>query len=507
MKKIVLWGTVLVFVGLLVFSCNKNRFDFSEMDSVEGSGQLKLPIGSVSTTLGKMLDQLGGNDLISYDGDNNAFFHHSFTKDDLIKGATFLSLGNLNLNANIGFNNPVYGMFDIPSVDTVFRFTQKMKISRDTIRVENFVLRSGTMQVGLITNFGHVSEVELMSSDVVFPGGRTLYERFEGLNHVIDLEGATFTLGLQDSTVTFEYAIHYTLNAADDEHYNIQTKLSLNQLKVKEISGYIDHLIYAFGFDEDFTLPLNVEGQLSLIGAKIKLSAKNTFGTLSPAMTISEAEFRGAGVPSIPLLDPTTIMLTPSQTYISVMDEETIDLTFNTRNNILHFAGNYDLNPNGAEQLLTLTDDSSIGLAAEVTIPMHFNIPNVTYFDTLDVDLSSISATELVSEIDLGVIFNSRMPFNIKASLYSFNSQTGLRTGTIMENLSIPRTPDGNPVQQSQVIALTQATMRALMESDKVLMELNVDTDSQDVWINYDDGLDMILKADVIYGGTVDVNN
>ena len=76
-----------------------------------------------------------------------------------------------------------------------------------------------------------------------------------------------------------------------------------------------------------------------------------------------------------------------------------------------------------------------------------------------------------------------------------------------MENLLIPRSSNGAPVQHNEVIALTQETMRGLMESDMIIMELNVDTDNQDVWINYANGLDMTIKADVIYGGTVDVNN
>lgn len=514
MKKIVLWGTVLAFTSLLTFSCNKNRFDTEALQnvSIEGSGQWKLPIGSVSLSLGKMLDQLDETGRISYDGDSNVIFHFPVEKDDLIKGSTFLSLGNLNLNANVGFDNFVYGLPGIEPIDTVFRFTQKMRISRDSIRVESFELRSGSLIVGLTTNLGSVSEVELLSSDVVFPNGRTLHESFSGLNHSVSLEGATFTMvdpitGEQDSTVVFEYRIHYKLNAADAPHYDIQTRLTLNQLKVKEISGYIDHLVYNFAFDEDFTLPLAVDGQLSLKGTKILIKGKNTFGTLAPAMTIAEAEFRGQAVPPIPFLEPVTLTLNPSTSYVPVMPEKTLNLTFNTKNNIMHFAGSYDLNPDGADRLLTLTDDSSIGLAADLTIPMHFNIPGVTYYDTLDVDLSSISATEFVNEIDLNVLFNSKMPFNLKASLYSFNSQTGQITGTIMENLLVPRSTDGTPVQRNEVIALTQATMRGLMESDKIIMELGVDTDNKDIWINYHNGLDMTIKADVIYGGTVDVNN
>ena len=46
-----------------------------------------------------------------------------------------------------------------------------------------------------------------------------------------------------------------------------------------------------------------------------------------------------------------------------------------------------------------------------------------------------------------------------------------------------------------------------LMKSGRLMMRFGVDTDEHDVWLNLDNGLGITIKADVIYGGTIEINN
>ena len=72
MRKFFILGMALAISAMLLISCNKNNYDLTAIETVEGSGQWKLPIGNVHTTLGKVLDQLGESDLISYDADGKS---------------------------------------------------------------------------------------------------------------------------------------------------------------------------------------------------------------------------------------------------------------------------------------------------------------------------------------------------------------------------------------------------------------------------------------------------
>ena len=47
MKKLVFLGTALAIVGMLLFSCNEDRFDLDNLESIQSSGQWKIPVGSL----------------------------------------------------------------------------------------------------------------------------------------------------------------------------------------------------------------------------------------------------------------------------------------------------------------------------------------------------------------------------------------------------------------------------------------------------------------------------
>ena len=97
---------VLALVGALTYSCNKNRFDFSQLESVEGSGQWKLPIGSAHVTLERVLSQLNDNDLVAYDENGNLKIQYRFAMDPIIKGTDVMKYNDVSYSAHFEAENP-----------------------------------------------------------------------------------------------------------------------------------------------------------------------------------------------------------------------------------------------------------------------------------------------------------------------------------------------------------------------------------------------------------------
>ena len=178
MKKRLFLGVALALVAILMLSCNKNRFDFDNLETVEGSGQWKLPIGNVSTTLGDVLKQLGENDLISYDEDGNLQIHYSFKLNDILKGSSFLSLGTMNFSSEIRFANPFPGYHLPDPIDTVYRFQQSIELDADSAVLETAVIKTCTMLSTIQGNLGNVSRVEISSSDITMPNGDSYKGQF-----------------------------------------------------------------------------------------------------------------------------------------------------------------------------------------------------------------------------------------------------------------------------------------------------------------------------------------
>lgn len=516
MKKSLIVGMTLALTAMLMFSCNKNRFDFDELNSVEGSGQWKLPIGSIEMTLGDVMTQFGNNDLVSYDANGNLQICYQLELDKILKGSTFLNLGTLNFNSENRFPNPFPGIPIVP-IDTVFRFNQKMELSTDSAGIESAIVKSGELLLTLTTNLGNVSEIVLSSSGIIESSGDSLVRHFSAINgNKVDLSGATFHLhdpvtGVADSTLTLNYAIHYQLTGIDDPEYEVTTIIGLNQLKFQEISGYIDSFIYTFDYDTAFSLPLNnIEGQATLVGADIKINERNTFDNLHAELQINQAEFYGGGVAPSPIFNhyPYVLEVVPSTEYVNVLPDETIDLTVDTRFDAVRVAAVLDFNPTHVDRLVTINESSSLDMQVDATVPMRFNVPGVYYTDTLDLSLSDITAPDLVKEILLTILFDSEIPFNLSGQLYTLNSNSGHVTDSLLTHaMHLNGSFDGNKVRTTAEISLTHDRLAHLLAADKLIIRFGVDTDNKDVVLNLDNGIGLTLKADVIYGGSVDVND
>ena len=514
MKKTLIWGMALALAALTMFSCNKNRFDFDELHSVEGSGQWKLPIGSVQMTLGELMTQLGDNDMISYDDEGNLQIVYQLELLNILKGSTFLNLGTLNFDTEDHFPNPFPGI-SIHPIDTVFRFNQKIELSTDSAGIESAIIKSGELILTMATNLGNISEIVFSSSGIVESNGDTLVRRFNELNgNTVDLSGATFHLhdpvtGVADSTLTLNYEIHYQLTGIDDPEYQVNTIIALNRLKFQQISGYISDFAYTFDYDTTFSLPLNnIAGQATLVGADIRINERNTFDNLHAELQINQAEFYGGGIAPSPIFPeyPYVLQVLPSVEYVNVLPEVPIDLTVNTRFEGVRVAAVLDFNPSHVDRLVTINDYSTLDMLVDAKIPMRFNVPGVYYTDTLDLNLSEINAPDLVNEIILTVDFDSEIPFNLNGQLYTLNSMGYVTDSLLTTPMHLKGSFDGTNVRTSTEISVTHDRVAHLMSAEKLMMRFGVDTQNNDVILNLDNGMGVTLKADVIYGGSVEIN-
>ena len=515
MKKHLFLGVVLALTAILMLSCNKNRFDFDNLESVEGAGQWKLPIGSAHTTLGDVLKQLGENDLVSYDEDGNLQVAYSFKLDNLIKGSQFLSLGTLNYHTELDFENPFPGQYLPEPINDTLRFCSVLELNGDSAVIESAVIKTGTMILTFQNNLTNISRIDVSSSDITMLDGDSLFVTTTDGNLSIDLSGATFRLhdenGMADSTLTLNYAFYYQLTGSNNPTYHVNTIIGIQDLKLSELSGYVDEFEYEFTMDTTFALPIeNIDGELSLVGAKVSVSEKNSFGNFHAKLNVDYADIYDSHNPthSSSLFQcPFQLDIIPANNYQTIMDEETVNLSMSTDYDAFRFKGTVGFQSDD-DRLIIVYDTSTIGLGVEALVPMQFNIPGVTYVDTLDLSMDGISAPELVEKIILGILFDSEIPFNLKAQFYTLNSQTGQVTGALLDNeLVIKGSFNGQPVPSEAGITITHDRLKQLLESDKLIMHYGIDTEGHDVFLNLDNGLGLTLKADVFYGGSLNFNN
>lgn len=501
MRKLIFTCVSLAMLLLLMPSCNKNRFDYNHLDTIEGSGQWKFPIGSIHKTLGDVMGQLNDNQLISYDENGNLQVAYHFGMDNIINGASFMSLPTMTYDAHFETVNPCPYQLPYP-IDTSARFEQEIKLNPDGVRLEMAKIKTGIIEFHLVSNLGNFQDIILRSDNLKYADGSSWEEKLNiSGDDSIDLSGVTLEVG-EDSTLNFSYEVHYQMYNVLDSLLVMDAKVELADLKLRQLSGYIDTYENSFSFDTAFSLPLDkVSGHLKLVDAMLQIQTKNTFD-LYANLQLDEAQIYGGGIaPSMIFGEyPVVVQVKPSEDYTFALNE-TFTLDFDTRYDAIRLGGKMVFNPAGAEQLVSIFDTSTMGIAFDAKIPMKLNVPGVNYLDTMDFHITDIETPEQIKEVLLNLAVNSELPFDLQAQLFTFDSKAGKITDSLMTNTaSIAGSFDGKPAKSVAEISVTQNRLQNLMKADKLIMRFGLDTDNHDVLLNLDNGLDVTLKADLFYG-------
>ena len=162
--------------------------------------------------------------------------------------------------------------------------------------------------------------------------------------------------------------------------------------------------------------------------------------------------------------------------------------------------------------MICIYDTSSIVFAYDVMVPFSFNIPTVSYCDTMDINLSDISAPDFVEEMNLFVRIDSKLPINLNAQFYTVDKNTGMVTDTLFPGEKFIKgkfdslTTNPKPETSEFEISITEQRVEHLMASDKIIMKFSVDTESQDIWLNENQGLEVTMKVDVKYNGDINLS-
>lgn len=504
MNKNVLLGLALSIAALLTCSCNKNRFDFSQMESVEASGQWKLPIGSARVTLNKVMGQFTQNSMVSYDADGHLQLTYRYAMDTVVKGTTFMRYNDMNFPFSFELDNPTPFVLDEPIEDTL-TFDQEIELDSDVMSLKSAKIRSGAFVFSISSDLANIEEIVITSHSVFDADGSPfVHKLMPDDEYVLDLAGVRFYAD-QDNSLKFHYRVRYMAYDFTAPEVHFDSYIGVRQLCVQELTGSLSSYPTDFVVNEGFNLPLdNVDGELRFVDTRLSILQRNSF-QLDALIRIDTAMISGGQAKPTMIFDdyPVSVGVSHSPTYTSAFDK-TLNLALNTEYDSVYVSGEFILNPDGFGETITLYDSASLGLAAEGVIPMRFNVPNVVYMDTIDMDMSKINSPEVIKEVILSVAFESELPFNLKAQLYTLDPTTGQVTDSLFTNEHfINGSFTDAPVRTETTISVTHKKLTNLMSANKLFMRFGVDTDGKDVYLDLDDALGVTLKADIIYDGNL----
>ena len=505
-----LYKTLLIPVVLvmLLASCSKAHYDVTNVQGVNAEGELLLPVASKSITIGDMITRFGLEEQITWSETGEMAFGFNYEYLEALSGDKMLRFKKWNYEEEFSFDNPFQGI-PFPFVDTTLAFTESVTFSSEHVHVMEGVMKSGRLEFMMESNFGNVMRVELYSTDIHDADGNAFM-----LDIPIQANAFGFELaGLHYSTDTantlrFNYKIRINTVATTDPELFIKIKIVGNNLAFSEMRGYVDSYSSKDRIDTTFTLfPDNLSGLMKVKGVRMAFSERNTF-PLDARLLVDSAMVYSEGMAPYALFEPLPLdIAVPSQMQYGEVYEQTVNGQIDARGGSVLATSEFIVNPGGMSELVTVTDTCTIDARVDVAIPFSFNLDDIVYLDTVNMNLSNLEFPEMIEQLTLQLTFVSTLPLNLDASFFMYDSESGQITDTLLDGTQlIEASYDGRPVTTTLDLDVTEDRIDKVLHSDRIIMWYHLDTDARDVVLNVNQNLDLFLKVKADYNGCVELN-
>jgi hypothetical protein len=123
-------------------------------------------------------------------------------------------------------------------------------------------------------------------------------------------------------------------------------------------------------------------------------------------------------------------------------------------------------------------------------------------------NIGQIDNTLGIKKLTLDLDFDSTIPFDLDGRFLMYDSKTEQVTGALLDETTLIRASyDGQPSKTTVSIELTESQYQDMLDSDKLILDLRLDTDSHDVVLKSDQRLQFCAKAKVEYDDTIELEN
>ena len=504
-NKLILYCLVL---AALFVSCNKAHYDLDNVHGVNVEGEVLLPLAKGSFTVMDMMSRFGQDSVLVFDASGNMSYNYSYEHNEAIKGSELLKFNDLTYNEHFAFENPF--PFVLPfAFDTVVRYEHQLTFEADHISVVEAEMRSGRFDFELSSNIGAVKRVVIRSSEIKDAQGHDLELTFPLTSNAFgfDLGGLHYETETPNA-LSLSYEVQISTQGSTDDELYLDIDIVGSDLAIKEMTGFVERYETRSQIDTAFNFfPGNLSGVLYVNDVNVSMFERNTFD-LEARLDIDTITVFGEGFAPYSLFNPLPSVDLPTEMGLNEVFNQNIDGQLNASNGRIYGSSNFIINPSGSDEQVSVGDTCQIDIRVDVSIPMAFRISDVCYVDTVDMNIGQIEKPEAIKKLTLDLTFDSTIPFELKGRFLMYNSVTEHIAGVLLDETTlIGASYDGQPVQTSVTIALTENQFQDMLDSDRLILDLQLDTDGHDVVLKTDQRLQFFAKAKVEYDSTIELED
>ena len=497
-----------MFLTLLVVSCKKDHYNVSNVHGISADGEVLLPVASKTFTVRDLMERFEILDQIEWSESGDMTFCFDVDNIAVVNGADMLKFKDVDYEESYVYENQ-YQDTPPPFTDTMVSLERPIVFESDNIHVMRALMKSGRLDFAVESNVGNVTRVRLRSENIKdrdgndFEADIAVHDNAFGFN----LDGLRYVADTAN-TLYLSYDLYVNVHATTDPELFVNLSIKGQDLAFSEMQGFVDPHSSHSVIDSVFSLfPDNMTGTLDVEGVKISVSERNTF-SLGARLVVDTALVYSEGLPPYSLLEPlpVTVELPPQPEFHKVF-ERTMNGQINAMGGRAYATSEFIVNPNGITDMVTVVDTNRIDTRVDVEIPFSFAVNDITYIDTVNMNLAQLELPDLIERLTLELTFTSTLPLDLNGSFYMYDSENDRVTDTLLVNADlIGASFDGEPVVTEVTLVVDEDRVENVLHSDRIIMSYRLDSKAHDVVLNADQKLDLSLKARVKYNGVVDFN-
>lgn len=502
MRKIITIKTVLLILLISVFvSCKKNNVKTIEVDN-----SFALSLFSDTIVLDELLKMMDTTvtQWISIDQEGFMSAYYADSLKNIVTGSQIL--GELD---DITFSlNEVFDLPTIPSMPQPIPFELdldsliSLPFTFEQFQINSVVMESGMLNLNIATDIPNINLIELSADNVITPDGTALLITLDFNNNSANAT-ADFTncqIIPINGNIVFSAKINLTVGEQEiGGSYYLDLDGGITDMKIKSLNGGINDILIDFDDKTDIEFGINnLYGDLSINTPDVKIDYLNTFG-FEVQSSIDSLYFKDVQNNYLTLIknwEPLNLSFNYTNgTYESVgnISESIVDDI-----NVLHDYEELSFNGfvlMGCDNLSAdmISQDSRIDLVAEVRLPLSFNINNLQFIDTLDLNISDGNENQDASmdinnidELEFKLTIANKLPVKIMTQLYVL--ENNVVTDSIFEERAVINACfDGTPSTDIITVSVQEELLNNVLMAEKLILDIALSTESHDVILNAND--------------------
>ena len=503
---------ITLFLGVfccLLASCNKAHYDVSKVHGLNAEGEALLPIVHKTFTMMDMMERFHVDSIISCADDGSLSFDYDYEYIGVLSGDELLRFKDLTLTKHYEAENTY--ITNPPSFeDTTVSYSHAIVFEADHIGVLEAWMKSGHIEFNVASNIGVLQKVVIGTPDIEDSEGNDfMVEIHPQSDHFgIDLEGLHYHTDTANS-LRLDFELHCAYVPTLDELLYVDLKIEGTDLAFREMTGYIEPYDSRNSIDTVFNLfSSNLSGVLDVKDVMLNIKERNTF-SIGGRLLVDTALIMIDGLAPYSVFEdmPVVLDLPPQQEYTEVYSDELNGRIAPSGGSVVASAL-FTVNSLGTEEQVTITDTCSLDVQVSVMMPFSFNISQVQYIDTVDLNLSELELPDFIERLTLELTFTSTLPVNLIGRFYMYDSEHEMITDTLVsEGKLIEASFDGEPTHTTVSIDITEERLEKVLGSDRIIMQYLLDTDAHDVKLNANQKLTLYVKAKAKYNADVEFDN